>query len=280
MKLTNLKAIVSGNVVEIFSYEKPLAYDFSIPSSKRVRDDDEDERPREKKEDVRKRSMYRARSLVTRLIYSNVWQWKQDGGEAFPPAFITFTFAENLTDIEKANEVFTLFIKRLNFQLFKSKKSILKYITVTEFQKRGAVHFHCLFFNLPIGLVESERTTRRIAHVWGHGFIDTKDVTNIDKAIRYLTKYMLKGFEDPRLDGKKRYFTSRKMHQSKVIRLQHLVEKMLLALPSEKKVYENTFDNEYQGMTTYSKYQLDRGQLLRLKKEEIRSTIPINNPLP
>lgn len=280
MKVTNLKAIVSGDVVEIFRYEKPLAYDFSIPTSKRVRDDDEDEHPREKKEDTRKRSMYRARSLVTRLIYSNVWQWKQDDGEAFPPAFITFTFAENLTEIERANEIFTLFIKRLNFQLFKSKRSILKYITVTEFQKRGAVHFHCLFFNLPIGLIESERTTRRIAEVWGHGFIDAKDVTEINKAIRYLTKYMLKGFDDPRLDGKKRYFTSRKMHQSKVVRLQHLVEKILSALPPEKKVYENTFDNEYQGITTYSKYQLDRGQLLRLKKEEIQSTIPINNPEP
>ncbi len=278
MKLTKFKAIVSGDVIEIFSYERPLSYDFSIPSPKHVHDDDKDEHPREKKENVRKRSMYRARSLVTRLIYANVWQWKQEGGESFPPVFITFTFAENLTDIGKANEVFTLFIKRLNFQLFKSKKSILKYITVTEFQKRGAVHFHCLFFNLPLGLVESERKTRRIADVWGHGFIDAEDVTDINKAIRYLTKYMLKGFEDPRLDKKKRYFTSRKMYKSKVIRLQHLVEKILSALPPDKKVYENTFESEYQGMTTYSKYQLERGQLLRLKKEEIRGTIPINNP--
>lgn len=278
MKLTKLKAIVSGNVIEIFNYEKPLAYEFENPSTGHESRHDDDI-PTEKKEDIRKRSMRRARTWLTRLIHSNVWRWTQPNGEPFPPAFITFTFAENLTDIEKANEVFSLFIKRLNFQLFKNKKSILKYIAVTEFQKRGAVHFHCLFFNLPVGLVEHERTTRRIAVIWNHGFIDTKDVDDVGKAIAYLTKYMLKSFEDSRLDGKKRYFGSRKLERPKIIRLQHLVEKIISALPPEKKVYENTFESEYQGITTYSKYELERGELLRLKKEEIRSTIPINNPI-
>lgn len=278
MKITNLKAIVSGSVVEIFSYEKPLAYEFENPPSRNGCSRD-DEVSTEKKEDIRKRSMRRARTWLTRLIHSNVWQWTQPNGEPFPPAFITFTFAENLTNIEEANKIFSLFIKRLNFQLFKNKKSILKYIAVTEFQKRGAVHFHCLFFNLPVGLVESERRTRRIADIWDHGFIDTKDVDDVGKAIAYLTKYMLKSFEDPRLDGKKRYFGSRKLERPKVIRLQHLVEKIIFALPPEKKVYENTFESEYQGTTTYSKYELEHGQHIRLKKGEIKSTIPINNPI-
>ena len=278
MKLTKLKAIVSGSVIEIFSFEKPLAYEFENPSGGHGSDRDIDDLPAEKKEDIRKRSMRRARTWLTRLIHSNVWRWMQENSEPFSPAFITFTFAENITDIAQANKIFSLFIKRLNFQLYKNKKSILKYIAVTEFQKRGAVHFHCLFFNLPIGLVESERTTRRIADIWDHGFIDTKDVDDVGKAIAYLTKYMLKSFEDPRLDGKKRYFGSRNLERPKIIRLQHLVEKIISALPPEKKVYENVFESEYQGMTTYSKYELERGQLLRLKKEEIKSSIPINNP--
>ena len=279
MKFTKLKAIVSGNVIEVFNYEKPLFYEFKNKNAQHRTNRDDDHESVEKKEDIRKRSMRRAKTWLTRLIHSNVWGWMQSNGEPFPPAFITFTFAENLTDIAQANEIFSLFIKRLNFQLYKNKKSILKYIAVTEFQKRGAVHFHCLFFNLPIGLVESERTTRHIANIWGHGFIDTKDVDDVGKAIAYLTKYMLKGFEDPRLDGKKRYFGSRALRRPVVIRLQHLVEKIIASISLEMKIYENTFKSEYQGMTTYSKYQLVRGQHLRLKKEEIRSTIPINNPI-
>lgn len=276
MKLTNLKAIQSGSVVEIFRYEKPLAYEFRAPNTSREFISS-DSTSREKKDDIRRRSMRRARTWLTRLIHANVGRWETENGEPYPPSFITFTFAENLTDIARANRIFTLFIKRLNFELFKDKRSIVKYVAVTEFQKRGAVHFHCVFFNLPAAIVANERTTRRIANVWGHGFVDSKDVSNVNKAIAYLTKYMLKGFDDPRLDGKKRYFGSKNLRRPKVIRLQHLVEAIIAAIPEGRKVYERVFESEYQGKTTYLKYQLETGERLRLGNQENKGTILDNS---
>ena len=273
MKITKIKAFVSGDVVEIFQFANFLPYDYSArPQSGEGREQTE-EQVQERKIDSRKRSMRRAKTWVTRLINSNAWRWKQSNGDPFPPAFITFTFAENLRGVSEANKIFTKFIKRLNFHLFRNKASVLQYIAITEFQKRGAVHFHCLFFNLPNELIDTERATRRIAQVWRHGFIEIKEMGEIDKAIYYLTKYMIKGFEDTRLDGKKRYFGSRKLRKPIVVRLEHLAEKLLAAIPPERKVYETTYESEHQGMTTYTKFRLHKGELLRLKKSEIERTI-------
>ena len=273
MRTTKIKAIVSGDIIEIFKYQKPMLYEFTAPQSGKGHTELSEEEEKLRKIDSRTRSMRRAKTWVTRLIYSNAWRWKQDSGDPFPPAFITFTFAENLTEISEANSIFTKFIKRLNFNLNKDKASVLQYVAITEFQKRGAVHFHCLFFNLPVEHIRTERATRRIATIWGHGFIDIEEIDEIGKATRYLTKYMIKNFEDMRLDGKKRYFGSRKLRKPVVVRLEHLAEKILSAIPPERKVYENTYESEHQGITTYMKFQLNRGELLRLKKSEISGTI-------
>jgi hypothetical protein len=42
--------------------------------------------------------------------------------------FLTLTFKENIQDIEYANNEFKKFIKRLNYNLYKTKKANLKYI--------------------------------------------------------------------------------------------------------------------------------------------------------
>jgi hypothetical protein len=50
---------------------------------------------------------------------------------------------------------------RLNYHIGHA----LKYVSVVEFQKRGAVHYHAVFFNLPF-IVNDE-----LAAIWSHGFI-------------------------------------------------------------------------------------------------------------
>ena len=273
MKVTKTKAILSGDVIEIFQYQNPLQYQFKSSRYRKDRIEVTDELTLERKTDSRKRSKLRARSWVTKLINSNAWRWYQEDGVPFPPVFITFTFEENLTNISEANYIFTKFIKRLNFNLYKIKASIIQYLTVTEFQKRGAVHFHCLFFNLPIELSNTERETRHIADIWGHGFIDVKDMGDIDKAIYYLTKYMVKNFDDNRLDTKKRYFASRQLHKPIIIRQEHLAEIYLASIPPERKVFEKVYESKYQGATTYMKFKLNRGEALSLKKPKNKSTI-------
>lgn len=55
--------------------------------------------------------------------------------------FLTLTFRENITDIQYAKLEFKRFIQRLK----RSGYLNFKYTYVIEWQKRGAIHFHCLF---------------------------------------------------------------------------------------------------------------------------------------
>lgn len=273
--MTDTKIIISGDIIEVFCFQNPLFYNFKVKGvrEKLHVDDIGEEQLKLRRQDSRKRSMQRAKPRFTRLVYANAGQWEQSSHIPFPPVFITFTFAENLTDPAQANKILSLFKKRLDFQLMKSRKSMLKYIAVTEFQGRGAVHFHCLFFNLPIGLAEEERGTRRIAEIWGHGFIDVKDASDVDGMVRYLTKYMVKGFEDPRLDGKKRYFGSRGLIKPVVVKHEALAQKIYQKLKDNEKIYERVFESDYHGITMYQKFKVSKDHNVILNLLFIKSTI-------
>ncbi len=134
-------------------------------------------------------NLMRARREIRNYINSN------DG--YYPPyksTFLTLTFRENLTDIKKANNHFKKFILRLNYKTGHK----IKYITVIEFQKRGAVHYHTIFFNLPF------RTD--LQTIWGQGYIKIKALEKVDNVGAYICKYLQKEHYDDRLQGKKKYF--------------------------------------------------------------------------
>ncbi len=78
----------------------------------------------------------RTRSTVFHLIRCNQTDYNM---------FVTLTYAENFLDLKQSRQHFKLFIKDLNYH-FKIK---LKYIAIPERQQRGAIHYHCIFFNLP-----------------------------------------------------------------------------------------------------------------------------------
>lgn len=77
---------------------------------------------------------------------------------------MTLTFKENIKDIDVSNTEFTNFIRRLNYNLYGTKKSVLKYIAVWEKQKRGAIHYHINLFDIPF------IKTKKIEEIWGRGF--------------------------------------------------------------------------------------------------------------
>ena len=79
--------------------------------------------------------------------------------------FMTLTFKENIQDITYTNYEFNKFIKRLNFYLYHEKKQKLKYLAVWENQKRGAIHYHIIFFDFPF------IKTKDLQEIWGHGFV-------------------------------------------------------------------------------------------------------------
>ena len=79
--------------------------------------------------------------------------------------FLTLTFRENIQDITITNKEFKYFIQRLNYYLYQTKVQTLKYIATWEKQKRGAIHYHVIFFDFPFVAKE------KLQDLWTYGFI-------------------------------------------------------------------------------------------------------------
>ncbi len=264
MKLTNTKIIISGSTLEAYEYlDKQIAYGFTVPEKQRkskTKIEVVDEESRQRKVESREKGMNRARSTLRRLINANAWKWEKPSGESYLPVFVTLTFAENVQDTKIANLLFSKFIKRLTYYVGGGKKSFLKYVVVTEFQKRGAIHYHAIFFNL------KHLWKDTLYKLWEQGFVDIKKIGNVNNVGAYVCKYMAKEFEDERLDGKKRYFSSRGLNKPLEIKNEGDARSVLSQIPKKNITMEKEFDS-HMGKIKYIQCQID-------KKESFVDIIP------
>ncbi|MFA6108547.1 MAG: hypothetical protein WDA75_07230 [Candidatus Latescibacterota bacterium] len=176
------------------------------------------------------------------------------------PIFVTFTFKDDIKDIQEANAKFSHFIRRLNYVISGGcKKSILKYVSVIEFQdlkRKGVIHFHTVFFNLP------NNSAYFLSHLWAHGTIDQKEIKEIENVGLYISKTMSAGnAKDTRLDGKKRYIASKGLLKPIEIRDQDNVKSIQSLIPKEYIPKFESFDG-FQGRVEIRHYMLDRGEAL------------------
>lgn len=199
------KIIRSGNNLEVYEYEKEPSI-VGRRTGKRKADPDnvdmgasgEDTLPKETSLGKRKDNARHATLAFRRIVLSNL-----SGTEL--PILITPTYKENMSDLATGYKDYRAFIQALRYKYGKA----FKYICVPEFQKRGAIHFHALFWGLPSTLLSQERKTREIAMMWGKGFVYLKKTDGNDKLSSYLAKYMSKTFKDDRLKNMKAYTASR-----------------------------------------------------------------------
>jgi len=194
------RIVQSGDVIEIYEYEKGYLKGYELTdnekNSRRKSGSDLDDT------DSRERSLKRAKANLRRLINANAGQY----GKEFTAKFLTLTFKDNVKDLDKANYEFEKFIKRLNYYCFGTKKANLKYTCVVEFQKRGAIHYHVIIYNMPYVKAND------IANVWGNGFIKINKIDDVDNVGAYVAEYLGnaekgqgKDVADDRLQGKKSY---------------------------------------------------------------------------
>lgn len=221
-RVSHYKIVVAGYIVEAFQYAKPVGY--QLLSSKK-------QSPYRKRRSLNEQeitisSLSRTRNTLIRLINANSRMWEKND-QKIEPLFITFTFKENIKNVSQANPLFTNFIKRLNYHIFNTKDSVVKYVVVPEFQKRGAVHYHAVFFNLPPIDIKQERETRAFQKLWEHGFIEIKAMNDVPNIGLYMTKYMTKNATDRRLVGRKKYFSSRELIKPDVVSYEHTAGLMM-----------------------------------------------------
>ncbi|MBI2627601.1 hypothetical protein HYW72_01590 [Candidatus Nomurabacteria bacterium] len=190
------KTIKYGDNLEIYEYEHRPA-----PKIKKVKEKSSyyvkpsvDE-IFTKREDNILQSKTNFRRLVSANLSNNI------------PLFISLTHGTDMKDIVIGWKNYRKFIQRMRYKFGEN----FKYIAVPEFQpKSGRVHFHVLFWRLPLGInAKDERKNRVIAKIWGHGFADVKDTDGHEKLAGYLAKYMAKAFTDKRLKNQKAYASSK-----------------------------------------------------------------------
>jgi len=201
------KAIIYSNILELYEYERDITRfgrdRGKVQDTVHVQDlaDDRDVSSGEREEAWKgKRQDNKRRAVLAfrRLVLANMAQ-------SSPPLFVTFTYASLQKSISQGYCDFKTCIRNLR-ALFGKK---FRYIVVPEFQKRGAVHFHALFWGLPENLSQTERETRLVALQWGKGYVDVYQTDGNEKLASYLSKYMSKNHMDYRLVGQKTYRASK-----------------------------------------------------------------------
>jgi len=246
------KIIQSGDIIEIYDYSQGYIKGFTDKTEKTGRKSDYKS---ENYEEHRKQVLQRAKRDLRRLINANHGQY----GDQFTSKFLTLTFGDLITDVKEANYEFQKFIKRLNYLVFNTKKANLKYNAVIEFQKRGAIHYHVIIYNMPF------TKQKIIEETWGNGFIKINKIDDVDNVGAYVAEYLGnaekgqgKDVFDDRLQGKKSYFSSRGLYKPIEITDKKIVEQVATALPSENLTYSATFENEHLGNIIYKQYNLKK----------------------
>jgi hypothetical protein len=163
----------------------------------------------------------------------------------YQPMFITLTFARNECDLHSANREFRNFVRR--FERYLRRK--IKYLVVPEFQKRGAVHFHCVVFNVGYYPV------LQLKKIWGLGSVDIKKIDHPDNVAAYISGYITKELFDNRLFGQKAFFTSRGLLRPIVerdnARIEVALENFLTNVPQNYKVVSEVVITPKTSITTY-----------------------------
>lgn len=160
----NRKIIISGNMIQVYDYLKPISNNF-----KTEREDFTKRADGEKSQF----SLNRARNNMIRTINANVCQYSK---------FITLTTKENITDREQFLKMFDVF--RRNFK--NNFQEPLKYLGVLEQQKRGAWHIHLVVFN------SKKLDFQILKKCWSVGSVDLKKVDYTRNLGIYLAKYLTK----------------------------------------------------------------------------------------
>jgi len=188
IKKTNEKIIVCGDYIERYEYKQPVYWGFQNKAQSNRGSATGLERT-----DL---SINRARQKLYKIIMSNLNDKQKNKN-----LFLTLTFKKNIKDIKSANRDFSKFIMRLNFHV----RFRTKYLAVPEFQKRGAIHYHVVFFNLPF------ITIKEMNRLWGKGSFKIENVRKINSLGSYVSKYLTKNTFDERLFQQKAFFTSRNL---------------------------------------------------------------------
>jgi hypothetical protein len=173
------------------------------------------------------------------------------------PLLVTLTYKDNFTDLAGAYRHLTAFNQSLRYRYGKA----FAYILVPEFQKRGAVHFHALFWRLPETIFHAERQDRTLSRIWGHGFVFLKETDGNEKLAFYLSKYFTKAFTDTRLCNFKCYVASRNVKRPLIQKGPFIISMVLEEYGVEEEaIVDQTYNTKWLGEGRYRLFKFNNDQ--------------------
>ncbi len=243
------KAIISGNVIEIYEYEH-----LNVKGGGARQGDGKD-----KYENYAK-TQRRRKNELRRLITQNF--------ESLGSKFVTLTFDNerefDIKDVKACNGYFKRFIQRMRYQY-----PDFRYVSVIEFQDkndRGAVHYH-MICDLPY--IRKEE----LSGIWGAGFVKVNRIDSVDNVGVYVTAYMTADMDDTRLMGLKAYNASKGLQRPVEVKSWDDSKETLREVESitqnRKPSYSAKYESNEAGHIEYKQYNLSRNTLAR-KPEQVK----------
>jgi len=230
------KVVQSGDLIEVYEYQ--------YEPKPKIRATKKSGRPA-KRNTRRKDNVGRLRTGFKRLVRANL-------GGTERPIFLTLTMVE-VVRVDVAYRLLTEFVVRLR----RVYGPHFRYIAVPEFQKRGTVHFHTLFWGLPQETIEHERSTRTIQSIWARGYLDCLPTDGSFKLAGYLSKYMSKAVLDGRLSTEKAYSCSRNVLRPMSSTLRTIYHNFQDTIPPSSLLSSRTYDTFFMGQCTYKCYKIN-----------------------
>lgn len=223
---------VCGNLSEVYQYERPVIYNRSARS---ILDHFCKHTPKgqgKNKDENLSRSFRRRKQTIRRYINSNV-------KDILKCSFLTLTYAQNMQDQSQGYIDLKNFLKRLRYHY----PDFNKYLWCVERQKRGAIHFHIVFFDVP--KIEAEE----LSLLWGKGFIKINQCDGVNNLGAYMTKYMGKESQKLSLTGRI-WGHSENLLKCKIVKNDSSIE-------ADKKrdfsriLYSTSFDTKWRGIVYF-----------------------------
>lgn len=260
----DIKVIQCGDYYQVYYFkDKKIIKDKNIEKDKDISRVDTKYLHKKENSDIQDKiidfkNIQRSKIQLQRLVKANEEEFK---------TFLTLTFADNIIDIETANNKLNTWLTKI-----RSIKKDFKYVCVPEFQKRGAVHYH-LLTNLDIKqdnniiLQQLGKKTMYDLKYWSYGYTSVFSMKDIN-VVGYISKYLTKDI-DNRLWGKRRYMNSRNLRKPSITyldtdRLDEFIH--YLGILDYKVTYNNTYltkfneeieFKEYKKITSYNIYYVN-----------------------
>lgn len=198
----NCKVINFGDYCHLYLYETTKVKKIKDKKLFLVDRSSHDDQKEIQLKQVEEKNINRSKFNCQRIALANLDSWE---------TFITLTYSSNIIDVSISRTHFRYFIDKV-----RRIKKDFKYLCITEFQKRGAIHYHLLtnisYNDTKLLYLQEDNPIYKHIKYWNYGFTSIEEIkNNKDKIIGYISKYMTKDL-DNRLFSKRRYLYSKNLN--------------------------------------------------------------------